>query len=96
MTVAPNGRATMPYALANFGVPPWVNVFGGWGLAADWKPTIQAHPGAPLVPDVSFPQPAQPVPPHGVGVLVSIDLPKAPTLPAPLRAALGGETEEKK
>ena len=31
----------------------------------------------------------------GTGVLITVDLLKAPFVPAPIRAALGGETTEK-
>jgi hypothetical protein len=96
LTVAPDGKVAMPYALATFGVLPGLTVAGGWGLTTDWKPLIQPRPGSPLVPDVTFPQPAQPAPRGGAGVFVTIDLLKLVKLPAPVRAALGGDADEQK
>ena len=92
LSVAPDGSVTMPFALANLGVLPGVNLSGGWGLTADWKTMTQAQPGAPLTPYDSYPKPAQPAPPGGAGVFVTIDLLKAPILPESVKSVLGGGT----
>jgi hypothetical protein len=95
MTVAPDGKVAVPSALANVGVLPGVGIAGGYGLATDLPQLTQARQGEPLVPYKSFPQPAQPAPRGGVAVFATIDLLKAPILPKPIRAALGGDVSGK-
>jgi hypothetical protein len=96
MTVGPDGKVAMPFALANFGVLPGVNVAGGFGVAYDLPSLTSPQSGGPLVPYKSFPQPAHAAPPAGVAAFVTIDLLKAPILPAAVRRALGGDTGEKR
>ena len=96
LTVAPDGSVAMPYALANFGLLPGVNVAGGWGLTTDWRTMVQPQAGAPLAPYEAFPKAAQPAPPTGAGVYFSIDLLKAPFIPAKYRALFGGAPADMK
>jgi hypothetical protein len=96
MTVGPDGKVAVPSALANVGVLPGVGIAGGYGLATDLPQLTQARQGEPLVPYKSFPQPAQPAPRGGVAVFATIDLLKAPILPKPIRAALGGDVSGRK
>jgi hypothetical protein len=96
MTIGPDGKVAMPFALANFGVLPGVSVAGGIGVTSDFPPLAAPRSGEPLAPYKSFPQPAQPAPPAGGAVFVTVDLLKAPILPAAVRRALGGDLGEKK
>src|SRR5262245_12419598 len=96
MTVAPDGKVAMPFALANLGVLPGVGIAGGYGLATDLPQLTQARQGEPLVPYKSFPQPAQPAPGGGVAVFATIDLLEAPILPKSVKAVLGGDVSAKK
>lgn len=96
MTIGPDGKVAMPFALANFGVLPGVSVAGGVGVTYDLPTLVSPRPGEPLAPYKSFPQPAQPAPAAGGAVFVTVDLLKAPILPAAVRRALGGEGGEKK
>ena len=50
MTVAPDGKVAMPFALANFGVLPGVSLAGGFGVAADLPTLASPRPGEPRVP----------------------------------------------
>jgi hypothetical protein len=93
LLVNPNGSVTMPFAMATFGVLPGVDVTAGFGMATDFKPMIQPQPNAPLAPYETYPNAAQPAPPGGPGVFVSVDLLKAPILPARIRKLLGGAPE---
>jgi hypothetical protein len=94
--VGPDGKVTTPSALAKFGVLPGVTVAGGYGVTADLPPLVSGGGGQPLAPNISYPQPAQPAPPGGLGVFVAVDLLKAPILPKAVRAALGGDPGDKK
>ena len=38
MTISPDGKVAMPFALANFGVLPGVSVAGGFGVTSDFPP----------------------------------------------------------
>ena len=96
MTIGPDGKVAMPFALASFGVLPGVSVAGGIGVTSDFPPLAAPRSGEPLAPYKSFPQPAQPAPPAGGAVFVTVDLLKAPILPAAVRRALGGDLGEKK
>jgi hypothetical protein len=96
MTVAPDGKVAMPFALANFGVLPGVSIAGGFGVASDFPTLASPRPGEPPVPYKSFPQPAQPAPPAGVAAFVTVDLLKAPILPRAVRKVLGADLGERK
>jgi hypothetical protein len=91
MTVAPDGKVAMPFALANFGVLPGVSVAGGYGVTSDLPTLASPRPGEPLAPYKTFPQPAQPAPQPGVAAFVTVDLTKVPILPRAVRRALGGD-----
>jgi hypothetical protein len=86
------GKVTLASGLANWGVVPGVNLQIGAGADLGWKP-LPAGVG----PDPFAPGPlegAQTKLP-GVGAFVTIDLLKAPILPAPIRRALGAQPESR-
>jgi hypothetical protein len=95
MSIAPDGKVTMPFALANFGVLPGVGLAAGWGVSTDFPPIAPGPAGAPMGPTVSYPKPAQPAPPGGVAVFFSVDLLKAPFIPLKYRILFGAAPEPK-
>jgi hypothetical protein len=95
MSIAPDGKVTMPFALANFGVPPGVSLAAGWGVAADFPPMAPGPAGSPMCPAISYPKPAQPAPPGGIGVFFSVDLLQAPFIPLKYCILFGAVPEPK-
>ena len=82
--------------LSSWGVMPGVKLQVGSGVGLDWKPTVTGPDGQHATVMKSLPAPAGAgATPGGTGVFITVDLLKAPFVPAPIRAALGGETTKK-
>ena len=95
-SVDAGGGVSLSSAKASWGVMPGVNLQVGSGVGLDWKPTVSGPDGQISTVMKSIPAPAGASPaPGGTAVLVTVDLLKAPFVPAPIRAALGGDTKEK-
>lgn len=95
-SIAPDGGISLSSAKASWGVMPGVRLQVGSGVGLDWKPTVTGPEGQSATVMKSLPAPAGGgTQPGGTGVLITVDLLKAPFVPAPIRAALGGETKEK-
>jgi hypothetical protein len=92
MAVGPDGKVTTPSALAKFAPVPGLTIAAGYGVATDFaKPIPDASGGVALNPK-SAPTAAQPAPPAGAAVFVSVDLTQAPFVPKAVRQALGAAT----
>ena len=95
-SIAPDGSASLSSAKASWGVMPGIKLQVGSGVGLGGKPTVTGPDGQSATVMKSLPAPtgagAQP---GGTGVFITIDLLKAPFVPAPIRAALGGENKEK-
>lgn len=74
---------------------PGVTVQVGSGVGLDWKPQVTGSDGQVSTIMQSVPAPAASAGPGGMGVFVTVDLLKAPFVPAPVRAALGASPEKK-
>lgn len=97
-SIAPDGSGSVSLssAKASWGVMPGVKLQVGSGVGLDWKPTVTGPDGQHATVMKSLPAPAgADAQPGGVGVFITVDLLKAPFVPAPIRAALGGGTTEK-
>lgn len=95
-SLSPGGAVSLSTAKATWGVMPGVSLQAGSGVGLDWKPTVTGPDGQTSTIMKSVPAPAgSGSPPGGVGVFVSVDLLKAPFVPAPIRAALGGTPDRK-
>lgn len=95
-SVAPSGGVSLTTAKASWGVVPGINLQIGSGVGLDWKPTVDGPDGQRATTMKSIPTPAgASTSPGGTGVFVSVDLLKAPFVPAPIRAALGGDPKGK-
>lgn len=91
----PSGGVSLSSAKATWGVMPGVSLQAGSGVGLDWKPTVTGLDGQTSTVMKSLPAPAGAgATPAGVGVFVTIDLLKAPFVPAPIRAALGGDVKK--
>ena len=95
-SITPDGSVSLSSAKASWGVMPGVKLQLGSGVGLDWKPTVSGPEGQQAAVMKSLPAPAGAgAQPGGVGVFITVDLLKAPFVPAPIRAALGGGTTEK-
>ncbi|MBL8453310.1 MAG: DUF4157 domain-containing protein [Zoogloea sp.] len=95
-SVDPAGGVSLSSAKASWGVMPGVNLQIGSGVGPDWKPTLIGPDGQTTTVMKSLPAPAgATATPGGTGMFVTVDLLKAPFVPAPVRAALGGDTKGK-
>lgn len=95
-SITPDGSVSLSSAKASWGVMPGVKLQLGSGVGLDWKPTVSGPEGQHATVMKSLPAPAGAgAQPGGVGVFITVDLLKAPFVPAPIRAALGGGATEK-
>ena len=95
-SIAPDGGVSLSSAKASWGVMPGVKLQVGSGVGLDWKPTVTGPEGQHATIMKSLPAPAGAgAQPGGTGVFITVDLLKAPFVPGPIRAALGGGTTEK-
>ncbi len=95
-SITPDGGVSLSSAKASWGVMPGVKLQVGSGVGLDWKPTVSGPEGQHATVMKSLPAPAGAgAQPGGVGVFITVDLLKAPFVPAPIRAALGGGATEK-
>lgn len=95
-SVAPDGGVSLSSAKASWGVLPGVRLQVGSGVGLDGKPSVSGPDGQSATVMQSLPAPATAgAQPGGTGVLITVDLLRSPFVPAPIRAALGGETTEK-
>jgi hypothetical protein len=95
-SIAPDGSVSLSSAKASWGVMPGVKLQLGSGVGLDWNPTVSGPEGQHATVMKSLPAPAGAgAQPGGVGVFITVDLLKAPFVPAPIRAALGGGATEK-
>lgn len=95
-SIAPDGSVSLSSAKASWGVMPGVKLQVGSGVGLDWKPTVTGPEGQQATVMKSLPAPAGAgATPGGTGVFITVDLLKAPFVPAPIRAALGGESTTK-
>ena len=93
--IDPAGGVSLSTAKATWGVMPGVSLQAGSGVGLDWKPTVTGPDGQTATVMKSLPAPAGAgATPAGVGVFVTVDLLKAPFVPAPIRAALGGQPDK--
>lgn len=97
-SIAPDGGVSLSSAKASWGVMPGVKLQVGSGVGLDWKPTVTGPDGqsATIMRSLPTPAGAGATPgAGGTGVFITVDLLKAPFVPAPIRAALGGESTKK-
>lgn len=95
-SVDASGNAGLTSAKATWGVMPGVKLQAGSGVGLDWKPVVAGPGGESVTVMKSLPAPGtRAMPPAGAGVFVTVDLLKAPFVPAAVRAALGGAAPEK-
>lgn len=95
-SVDPSGAVSLSTASAVWGVMPGVSLKLGSGAAPEWKPLVSGPDGQTATVMKSVPAPAgSAATPAGTGVFVTVDLLKAPFIPAPIRSALGGDTKGK-
>jgi hypothetical protein len=87
------GNVTLASGLANWGVLPGVNLQIGAGADLGWKPLPSGLGGAD--PFAVGPLEGAQTKLPAVGAFVTVDLLKAPILPAPIRRALGAQPESK-
>lgn len=90
-----SGGVNLSAAKAVWGIMPGVTVQVGSGVGLDWKPQVTGSDGQVSTIMQSVPAPAASAGPGGMGVFVTVDLLKAPFVPAPVRAALGASPEKK-
>ena len=94
-SITPDGGVSLSSAKASWGVMPGVKLQVGSGVGLDWKPTVTGPDGQHATVMKSLPAPAGAgAQPGGVGVFITVDLLKAPFVPAPIRAALGRDHGE--
>ncbi len=95
-SVDPSGAVSLSTASAVWGVMPGVSLKLGSGATPAWKPVVTGPDGQSATVMKSVPDPAGgAATPAGAGVFLTVDLLKAPFVPAPVRAALGGESKGK-
>ena len=92
--ITPDGSVSLSSAKASWGVMPGVKLQVGSGVGLDWKPTVTGPEGQHATVMKSLPAPAS-AQPGGTGVFITVDLLKAPFVPASIRAALGGDSGQK-
>ncbi|WP_137177205.1 DUF4157 domain-containing protein [Roseomonas sp. AR75] len=85
------GNVTLASGLANWGVLPGINLQAGAGVDLGWKPLPVGTGADPFAPGPL--EGAQTKLP-GVGAFVTVDLLKAPILPAAVRRVLGAQPEK--
>jgi hypothetical protein len=91
-----SGGVNLSAAKAVWGVMPGVTVQAGSGVGLDWKQQVPGPDGQVSTIMQSVPAlPGASAGPAGTGVFVTVDLLKAPFVPAPVRAALGASPEKK-
>lgn len=94
-SLAPSGGVSLSSAKAVWGVMPGVSLQVGSGVGLDWKPTVSGPDGQTSTVMKSLPAPVGAgAAPAGTAVFISVDLLKAPFVPAPIRAVLGGDVKK--
>ena len=94
-SVDPSGAVSLSTASAVWGVMPGVSLKLGSGAAPEWKPLVSGPDGQTATVMKSVPDPAGgAATPAGTGVFITVDLLKAPFIPAPIRSALGGDVKK--
>ena len=92
-----DGGVSLSAAKASWGIVPGLKLQVGSGVGLDWKPTVTGPDGQTATIMKSVPAPSGAGGgPSGTGVFVSVDLLKLPFVPAPVRAALGGDPSKDK